>query len=138
MARKRKRRESGKPKKQRTQRRRTKKSLHEEITEEFMDLDLESAQEWEEEHQPLLDEIPPEAPMTVGDIRQMIEEERYDLLNPYEEVGECSLCGRPVRYIDIANSDYPDDTPIEEVTDIICRICSGEVSDWEDYFEEGY
>jgi hypothetical protein len=108
------------------------------MTEEFMDFDLEPAEEWEEEHQPLLDEVAPEAPMTVGDIRRMIEEERYDLLNPYEEVGECSLCGRPIRYIDIANSDYPDDTPIEEATDIVCRICSGEVSDWEDYFEEGY
>jgi hypothetical protein len=108
------------------------------MTEEFMDFDLEPTEEWEEEHQPLLDEVAPEAPMTVGDIRRIIEEERYDLLNPYEEVGECSLCGRPIRYIDIANSDYPDDTPIEEITDIVCRICSGEVSDWEDYFEEGY
>jgi hypothetical protein len=138
MARKRKRKGSGKPKGERSQKRRTKKSLHEEMTEEFMDFDLEPTEEWEEEHQPLLDEVAPEAPMTVGDIRRMIEEERYDLLNPYEEVGECSLCGRPIRYIDIANSDYPDDTPIEEATDIVCRICSGEVSDWEDYFEEGY
>jgi len=138
MARKRKRKGSGKPKGERSQKRRTKKSLREEMTEEFMDFDLEPTEEWEEEHQPLLDEVAPEAPMTVGDIRRMIEEERYDLLNPYEEVGECSLCGRPIRYIDIANSDYPDDTPIEEATDIVCRICSGEVSDWEDYFEEGY
>ncbi|MFA4044898.1 MAG: hypothetical protein HZRFUVUK_001699 [Candidatus Fervidibacterota bacterium] len=138
MARKRKRKGSGKPKGERSQKRRTKKSLHEEMTEEFMDFDLEPTEEWEEEHQPLLDEVAPEAPMTVGDIRRIIEEERYDLLNPYEEVGECSLCGRPIRYIDIANSDYPDDTPIEEATDIVCRICSGEVSDWEDYFEEGY
>jgi hypothetical protein len=138
MARKRKRKGSGKPKRERSQKKRTKKSLREEMTEEFMDFDLEPTEEWEEEHQPLLDEVAPEAPMTVGDIRRIIEEERYDLLNPYEEVGECSLCGRPIRYIDIANSDYPDDTPIEEATDIVCRICSGEVSDWEDYFEEGY
>jgi hypothetical protein len=138
MARKRKRKGSGKPKGERSQKRRTKKSFHEEMTEEFMDFDLEPTEEWEEEHQPLLDEVAPEAPMTVGDIRRIIEEERHDLLNPYEEVGECSLCGRPIRYIDIANSDYPDDTPIEEATDIVCRICSGEVSDWEDYFEEGY
>lgn len=76
--------------------------------------------------------------MTVGDLRQLIAEERYDMVNPMEEVGECSLCGNPVRLIDIAHSAYDDDTFIEDATDVVCRMCRGEVIDWDEYFEEGF
>ncbi|MCS7253666.1 MAG: hypothetical protein RMK18_11460 [Armatimonadota bacterium] len=112
-----------------------KKSIEEQVTEDIAAFGVD---EWTEEPLDIYEAEPATEIMTVGDVRELIESEQYDLINPYEEVGECVLCGRPVRYIDIANSEYPDDTPIDEATDVLCRFCRGEVSDWDEYLEEAY
>ncbi|MFA4030122.1 MAG: hypothetical protein GDYSWBUE_001611 [Candidatus Fervidibacterota bacterium] len=127
----------GKPERaQRRKRTARRKSLEEQVTEDIAAFGID---EWTEEEADLYSETEPLPEiMTVGDVRELIESGRYDILNPYEEVGECSLCGRPVRYIDLAHSEYLDDTPIDEATDVLCRICRGEVSDWEEYLEEDY
>lgn len=112
------------------------KSLEEQVTEDIAAFGID---EWAEETLDLYDdtELLPKV-RTVGELRELIESECYDIINPYEEVGECVLCGRSVRYIDIANSDYPDETPIEEATEVLCRLCRGDISDWDEYLEEDY
>lgn len=137
MARKRKRegstRRSGKSKRQKKSQ---VKPIEEQIMEDMSGLGVE--EEWLERGTDLYEDESLPSIITVGDVRELIEAERYDLINPYEEVGECVLCGRPVRYIDIARSEYPDDIPIDEAVEVLCRICRGEVSSWDEYFEEGY
>jgi len=76
-----------------------------------------------------LDQAERERPyhMTLGDIRLLIREEEFDVIDPDEEVGICYNCGDPVTILYAAQSDYEDDVFLEDAAEVLCSLCRAEL-----------
>lgn len=64
--------------------------------------------------------------MTLGDLRQLIAEGQFDMINPEENSGNCFNCDAFLTLSDVTASEYDNDTFVESASEILCEQCRSE------------
>ena len=64
--------------------------------------------------------------MTLGDLRELIAESQFDMINPEENAGNCFNCDALLTLSDVAASEYDNETFVESATEVLCDQCRSE------------